>query len=99
MLSKLRHMAARRRTNRLDLILPGILVAATGVGAGDLATAGLAGAKLGVGVAWAVIFAPAIGRPSALATMPRISRPWANWNSTCVEEPSGKDSSFFSWVP
>ncbi|MCH7870708.1 MAG: Nramp family divalent metal transporter [Planctomycetes bacterium] len=49
-------MVARRRTNRLDLILPGILVAATGVGAGDLATAGLAGAKLGVGVAWAVIF-------------------------------------------
>ena len=56
MLPKLRNMASRQRKNRLALILPGILVAATGVGAGDLATAGFAGAKLGVGVAWAVIF-------------------------------------------
>lgn len=34
---------------------PGILVAATGVGAGDLATAALSGAALGCGVLWAVI--------------------------------------------
>ena len=37
-------------------IAPGILVAATGVGAGDLVTAGLAGARLGVAVFWAVLF-------------------------------------------
>lgn len=35
---------------------PGILVAATGVGAGDLATGAFTGAKLGLTVVWAVIF-------------------------------------------
>ena len=34
---------------------PGILVAATGVGAGDLATAGFAGSQLGTAVLWAVL--------------------------------------------
>ena len=33
---------------------PGLLVAATGVGAGDLATAGFAGSKLGLAILWAV---------------------------------------------
>ncbi|MEQ8472027.1 MAG: Nramp family divalent metal transporter [Marinoscillum sp.] len=35
---------------------PGLLVAATGVGAGDLATSALAGAEIGVVAIWAVIF-------------------------------------------
>lgn len=39
----------------LALVGPGLLVAATGVGAGDLATAGLAGARLGTAVLWAVV--------------------------------------------
>jgi Mn2+/Fe2+ NRAMP family transporter len=39
----------------LALIGPGLLVAATGVGAGDLATGALAGARLGTAVLWAVI--------------------------------------------
>jgi len=39
----------------LTLILPGLLIAATGVGAGDLATAGFAGSQLGVAILWAVI--------------------------------------------
>ncbi len=39
----------------LARIGPGLLVAATGVGAGDLATAGFTGAELGVTVAWAVL--------------------------------------------
>jgi Mn2+/Fe2+ NRAMP family transporter len=38
----------------LTIIGPGILVAATGIGAGDLATAAFAGSKLGVAVLWAV---------------------------------------------
>ena len=37
------------------MIAPGVLLAATGVGASDLATAGFSGAKLGVTVAWAVL--------------------------------------------
>ena len=36
-------------------MLPGILTAITGVGVGDLATAGFAGAHLGVTVLWAVV--------------------------------------------
>lgn len=39
----------------LSIILPGILIAATGVGAGDLATAGFAGSQLGVAILWAVV--------------------------------------------
>ena len=38
----------------LSLIGPGLLLAATGVGAGDLATGAFAGAKLGTAVLWAV---------------------------------------------
>lgn len=39
----------------LSIIVPGFLVAATGVGAGDLATASFAGSHLGVAVLWAVV--------------------------------------------
>lgn len=38
----------------LGLLGPGLIVAATGVGAGDLATAGFAGSKIGLAVAWAI---------------------------------------------
>ena len=37
------------------IIGPGILVAATGIGAGDLATAALTGSKLGLTILWAVV--------------------------------------------
>ncbi len=40
----------------LAVILPGILVAATGVGAGDLLTASIAGSRLGLAVLWAAAF-------------------------------------------
>lgn len=43
------------RTALFRTLLPGLLVAATGVGAGDLATASLVGSKLGVAVLWAVV--------------------------------------------
>ena len=39
----------------LARLAPGILVAATGVGAGDLLTAGFAGSRLGMSVAWAAL--------------------------------------------
>ena len=39
----------------LQILGPGLLVAATGVGAGDLATAGFAGSKLGLLVLWAIV--------------------------------------------
>lgn len=42
-----------RRIGRFGALAPGILVVATGVGAGDLLTASLAGSALGVVVVWA----------------------------------------------
>lgn len=39
---------------------PGLLLAATGVGAGDLATGALAGSRVGVGVLWAVVVGAAM---------------------------------------
>lgn len=44
----------------LAIIGPGVLVAATGVGAGDLAGAGFAGSALGLAVLWAVLAGAAI---------------------------------------
>jgi Mn2+/Fe2+ NRAMP family transporter len=44
-----------RSTGPLAIIGPGLLVAATGVGAGDLATGALTGSRLGVAVLWAVL--------------------------------------------
>ena len=40
-------------TSRFALFVPGILVAATGVGAGDLMTASMAGSKAGLAILWA----------------------------------------------
>jgi Mn2+/Fe2+ NRAMP family transporter len=50
-------LTATRKTRQglLRIIGPGLLVAATGVGAGDLATGALTGTKLGVAVLWAVL--------------------------------------------
>ncbi|MDP6634918.1 MAG: Nramp family divalent metal transporter [Phycisphaerae bacterium] len=45
----------RKRQGLLKIIGPGLLVAATGVGAGDLATGALTGTKLGLTVLWAVL--------------------------------------------
>ncbi len=44
-----------RAKNLLSVIGPGILVAATGIGAGDLATAAFTGSMLGMTVLWAVV--------------------------------------------
>jgi len=44
-----------RRASVLAIIGPGILVAATGVGAGDLSVASFCGTTLGLAVLWAVV--------------------------------------------
>tara|TARA_R110001592_G_scaffold347189_2_gene640501 strand:- start:46 stop:1392 length:1347 start_codon:yes stop_codon:yes gene_type:complete len=54
------HDVGMERRNWLTLCGPGILVAATGVGAGDLATASLTGGQLGVAVLWAVVVGAAL---------------------------------------
>ncbi len=53
-------MTRTRIAGYLAILGPGILVAATGVGAGDLATASLAGSVLGVTVLWAAVLGAAL---------------------------------------
>jgi len=48
-------MMDRQRRGLLAFIGPGLLVAATGVGAGDLATAAFTGGQVGVAILWAVV--------------------------------------------
>ncbi|MGE0434443.1 MAG: Nramp family divalent metal transporter [Planctomycetota bacterium] len=48
-------MGETSRLSPFAIIGPGLLVAATGVGAGDLATGALVGGALGVAVIWAVV--------------------------------------------
>lgn len=48
-------MGRSRRFKKLSIIGPGLLVAATGVGAGDLATGAFSGSALGPAVLWAVL--------------------------------------------
>ena len=48
-------MELRRKPGLLALLGPGILVAATGVGVGDIAGAGFAGSKLGYAILWAAV--------------------------------------------
>lgn len=45
----------KKKLNPLVILLPGLLVAATGVGAGDLATGALVGSRLGMAVLWVVL--------------------------------------------
>jgi Mn2+/Fe2+ NRAMP family transporter len=51
--------ASRGWRRPLVVIGPGLLIAATGVGAGDLATAGFAGSRLGTAILWAVLLGAA----------------------------------------
>lgn len=44
-----------RPANLLRVVGPGLVVAATGVGAGDLAMGAFAGSRIGLGVLWAVV--------------------------------------------
>jgi Mn2+/Fe2+ NRAMP family transporter len=48
-------MSRQRRLTLLTALGPGLLVAATGVGAGDLATGAFSGSALGASVLWAVL--------------------------------------------
>jgi Mn2+/Fe2+ NRAMP family transporter len=47
------HLSRPSHFSRLSLFVPGMLIAATGVGAGDLLTASLAGSRFGLTLLWA----------------------------------------------
>lgn len=48
-------MQTKQNPSFIAIIIPGILIAATGIGAGDLATASFSGSQLGLSVLWAVV--------------------------------------------
>ena len=52
--STIRHVNKTKPINLFVVLMPGILIAGTGVGAGDLATASFTGSQLGLAVLWAV---------------------------------------------
>lgn len=52
--------AVTRRRTLMILLGPGLLVAATGVGAGDLAIGAFTGSKLGMTILWAVVLGAAL---------------------------------------
>jgi Mn2+/Fe2+ NRAMP family transporter len=83
-----------KRRNLLTMLGPGIVLAATGVGAGDLATGALTGEKLGVAVLWAV----AVG--SALKFL--LSEGLARWQlatgQTLLEGAAGNLGAAAMWV-
>jgi Mn2+/Fe2+ NRAMP family transporter len=53
-------IVAPKKSGFIQTIGPGILVAATGVGAGDLITASIAGSKNGVAIIWAALWGAAL---------------------------------------
>ena len=48
-------MSNQKNMSWLAIIAPGILVATTGVGAGDLLTASIAGSKAGLVILWSAV--------------------------------------------
>ncbi len=78
----------------LAILGPGMLVAATGVGAGDLATAAFAGNKLGVNVLWAVI----VGALFKLVLNEGLARWQLVTNSTLLEGAIGRWGNPLRWL-
>ena len=82
------------RRSWLSAIAPGILVAATGVGAGDLITAGLAGSRLGVVVAWTAI----VGAVLKWVLNEGVARWQMATGTTLLEGWSDKLGAWIRWV-
>lgn len=82
------------RRSWLSAIAPGILIAATGVGAGDLITAGLAGSRLGVVVAWTAI----AGALLKWALNEGVARWQMATGTTLLEGWSDKLGAWIRWV-
>ncbi len=77
----------------LDRVGPGLLVAATGVGAGDLATSAFAGSRVGLSVLWAVV----AGAAMKLLLTEGIARYQLRTGATLLEG-LGRSSRLLSWA-
>jgi Mn2+/Fe2+ NRAMP family transporter len=78
----------------LTIIGPGLLVAATGIGAGDLATASFAGSFLGTAVLWAVV----IGALMKFSVTEGLARWQLATGTTLLEGVVGRLGPAFGWV-
>ena len=83
-----------RLTRNLAIIIPGILIAATGVGAGDLATASIAGSHLGVAVLWAVV----VGSVFKFTLTEGLARWQLVTGQTFLEGLADKVGPLFGWL-
>jgi len=86
--------AISRQPSLLAIIIPGILIAATGVGAGDLATASFAGSQLGVAVLWAVV----VGALFKLVLTDGLARWQLATGQTMLEGLADKLGPVFLWL-
>lgn len=81
-------------TKFITIILPGLLVAATGVGAGDLATASLTGSLLGTAVLWAVV----VGALFKFTLTEGLARWQLATGSTFLEGLMAKGGRWLGWL-
>jgi len=86
--------AISRQPSLLAIIVPGVLIAATGVGAGDLATASFAGSQLGVAVLWAVV----VGALFKLVLTEGLARWQLATGQTMLEGLADKIGPVFLWL-
>lgn len=90
-------MGVAPHTHKLSLfalILPGLLVAATGVGAGDLATASFAGSLLGNGILWAAV----LGAFLKFVVNEGLARWQLATGNTLIEGAVDKFGRVFGWL-
>jgi Mn2+/Fe2+ NRAMP family transporter len=78
----------------LSIVGPGLLVAATGIGAGDLATASFAGSALGTAVLWAV----AVGALMKFSVTEGLARWQLATDTTLMEGVVDRLGSVFGWA-
>ena len=76
--------------NLLVIVGPGLLVAATGVGAGDLATASLSGSFLGTAILWAAV----LGAFLKFVVTEGLARWQLATGDTLIEGPGPSNSAF-----
>ena len=79
---------------RLQIFLPGLLMAATGVGAGDLLTASFAGQKAGTMILWAVV----LGALLKFGLTEGLTRWQMATETTLLEGWIGKLGQWIQWV-
>ncbi len=85
---------SKGRPSWFSAVGPGILIAATGIGAGDLMTAGLGGSALGVSIVWAAL----AGAFLKWSLNEGIARWQMATNTTLLEGWADRLGEWFQWV-